>query len=85
VLVAPASGALVVVEAEEADEGTDGALVVVRGPTSWCRALEQLVATIARASRTSPVAILLGVNERIGRCCPEALVRGCRRSSRATP
>jgi hypothetical protein len=40
------------------------------GHASWCGALEQLVATIARAARATPVVVLLFMTERIRR-------RGC--------
>jgi len=40
------------------------------GHASWCGALEQLVATIARAARATPVVVLLFMTERIRRGCP---------------
>jgi hypothetical protein len=75
VVAAPATagGTLVVVEAEEGVEGVtdvegaDDALVVVRTLAAWCRALEQPVATITTATRTSPVVVLPVMNERSGR------------------
>jgi hypothetical protein len=71
VVVAPAAGTLVVVEVEAVAEvvGADDPVVVVGAGTAWCRALEQLVATIATATRITPVVVLLFVTKRIGRRC----------------
>jgi hypothetical protein len=68
VVVAPTGGTLVVVEVEGLVDvdGADDPVVVVGGLTAWFRALEHAVATIARAIRATPEAVLPFMTELTG-------------------
>jgi thiol-disulfide isomerase/thioredoxin len=73
VVVAPAAGALVVVDVEGTAaevEGEDAPVVVVGTFADWCPALEQLAATIATVARANPVEALLFTTAPVLRRCP---------------